>query len=67
MKTTTRHTWHKAPARGCQNPLAETHRFTVVRLSDKSERFTDRLPGPRLRKSPDFMVWDNRLNAEWID
>jgi len=53
-------TWHKAPARGCNNPLAETHRYTVVRLSDKAERFTDRKPKP----SPNFTVWDNRENRE---
>ncbi len=52
--------WHKAPARGCTNTLAETHRFTIVRLSDKAERFTDRKP----RKSPNIMIWDNRENCE---
>ena len=66
MKTQ-KHHWHPAPKRGCTNPHAETHRFTVVRLNDKAERFSDTLPGVRTRKSPDFMVWDNRLNAEWID
>jgi hypothetical protein len=56
--------WHKAPARGCRNILSETHRYTVVRLRDKAERFTDRLPRIEIRKSLDFMVWDNRENTE---
>jgi hypothetical protein len=52
--------WHKAPARGCENPLAKTHRYTVVRLSDKAERFTDHKPRP----SANQMIWDNRENQE---
>lgn len=62
-----KHHWHKAPPRGMSNALATIHRFTVVRLSDKAERFTDTLPASRIRKSPDFRVWDNQLNAEWVD
>jgi ribosomal protein L15 len=52
--------WHKAPARGCTNPKSEMFRFTVVRLSDRAERFTDRKPKP----GPFVMVWDNRENCE---
>lgn len=59
--------WQKAPAKGCTTPMAGLHRFTTVRLSDKAERFTDTLPPKRLRLSPDYMVWDNQLNAEWVD
>lgn len=59
-----RATWHPAPKRGCRNPQSELFRFTVVRLSDMSERFTDRKPSPSVVRSSDFTVWDNRENAE---
>lgn len=57
-------TWHKAPARGCSNTLAELYKFTIVRLSDRAERFTDRRPRPEILKSADFTVWNNRQNCE---
>lgn len=56
--------WEKAPARGCKNPKSELFRYTVVRLSDNAERFTDRKPRSEILKSSDFMVWDNRENEE---
>lgn len=56
--------WHKAPRRGGKNPTAALYKFTVVRLADGSERFTDRKPRPEVIQSPDFMVWDNRENCE---
>lgn len=52
--------WHPAPPRGGKNPKAELFRYTVVRLSDRAERFTDRKP----KSSPNTMVWDNRENCE---
>ena len=57
-------TWHKAPARGCTNTIAELYKFTVVRNSDGAERFTDRRPRPEVIKSADFTVWNNRENCE---
>jgi len=57
-----KHHWHKAPPRGMTNAMASVYRFTVIRLSDKAERFTRHLPGPKIRKSPDFLVWDNDKN-----
>ena len=56
--------WEKAPPRGCRSPKSELYRFTVVRLSDNAERFTDRKPRLEIRQSSDFMVWDNRENEE---
>lgn len=53
-------TWEKAPKRGTRNPKAELFRFTVIRLADKAERFTNRKPAHR----DDQMVWDNVKNAE---
>ena len=53
-------TWEKAPKRGTRNPKAEVFRFTVVRLADKAERFTNRKPAHR----DDQMIWDNVKNAE---
>ena len=41
-----------------------THRYTVIRNSDKFERFTDRRPRPEVINSLDFTVWDNRENCE---
>lgn len=52
--------WLSPPPRGCRNPLAESHRYTIVRLDDRMERFVDRKP----RKTPDIMVWDNEENRE---
>ena len=57
-------TWYKAPARGCVNPTSQLYKFTVVRLSDMAERFTDRKPRPEVINSPDFTVWNNRENCE---
>jgi len=45
--------WQPAPAR-----------YTIVRLSDNYERYTDRLPRIEVRKNPSFMVWDNVENAQ---
>lgn len=45
--------WESAPSR-----------YTVVRLSDKSEHHTDRMPRIEVRKNPNFMVWDNVENAQ---
>lgn len=59
--------WEKARARGCKNTKSELYRFTVVRLSDNAERFTDRKPRPEILKSLDFMVWNNRENEELRD
>jgi ribosomal protein L15 len=53
--------WSKAPKRGTKNPKAELFRYTVVRLEDKAERFTNRKP---VVESIDFMVWDNAKNCE---
>lgn len=55
--------WHKTPARGCKNPLAELYRYTVVRLSDNKEIFVDRKPRLDLSRIK-YMVWDNRENEE---
>jgi hypothetical protein len=44
------------------NAMASVYRFTVIRLTDKAERFARHLPGPKIRKSPDFLVWDNEKN-----
>ena len=52
--------WEKAPKRGCRNPKAELYRFTIVRLDDKAERFTNRKPAHR----DDQMIWDNKNNCE---
>jgi len=57
-------TWHKAPRRGCVNPASQLYKFTVVRLSDMAERFTDRKPRAEIVHSPDFTVWDNKANEE---
>jgi len=57
-------TWHKAPRRGCKNTMSEFYKFTVVRLTDNAERFTDRKPRPEVIKSLNFMVWDNRENCQ---
>lgn len=62
MKTNTTK-WASKPPRGCQNPLSKLFRYTVVRLSDGAERFTDRKPRSDLSRI-DFMVWDNRENEE---
>lgn len=56
--------WHPAPPRGCRNTLAEIYRYTVVRESDRAERFTDRRPRPEIVQSLGFTVWDNRANEE---
>lgn len=61
MKT---HHWSAAPARGMANTASQIYRYTVVRLRDNRERFTDRLPRVEIRKSPDFLVWNNKLNQE---
>ena len=58
------YTWHKAPARGCNNTLADNYKFTVIRDSDRAERFTDRRPRPEVIKSAEFTVWNNRENTE---
>lgn len=57
-------TWHKAPKRGCTNTLSELYKFTIVRVSDMAERFTDRRPSPEIIQSADFTVWNNRENCE---
>lgn len=57
-------TWFPEPRRGCKNPRSELYRFTVIRLSDSRERFTDRRPRPEIFRSLDFMVWNNRDNCE---
>jgi hypothetical protein len=59
-----KHHWEKAPARGCKNTKSELYRYTVVRLSDKAERFTDRKPRPEIFASGEYMTWDNRHNEE---
>jgi hypothetical protein len=56
--------WHKAPARGYINTLADLYKFTLVRNSDMAERFTDRRPRPEIIKSADYTVWNNRDNCE---
>jgi ribosomal protein L15 len=53
--------WSKAPKKGMKNPKAELFRYTVVRLEDKAERFTNRKP---VVENVDFMVWDNVKNCE---
>lgn len=53
-------TWERAPKRGMKNPKTELFRYTVVRLADKAERFTNRKPAHR----DDQMVWDNKRNCE---
>lgn len=53
--------WHPAPARGCHNPAAEFYRYTVRRLSDGAERFTDSRPRVRSDK---YLAWDNQENRE---
>lgn len=53
-------TWEKAPKRGYKNPKAELYRFTVVRLADKAERFTNRKPA----HNDGQMVWDNVKNCD---
>lgn len=53
--------WHPAPARGCHNPAAEFYRYTVRRLSDGAERFTDSRPRVRSDK---YLAWDNKENCE---
>lgn len=55
--------YQKPPARGMKNPLSEFYRYTVIRLSDSMERFTDRKPRKDLCKI-NYMVWDNRENCE---
>ena len=45
--------WVEAPAR-----------YTVIRLSDRAERYTDRMPRVEVRRSPAFMVWDNQEKRE---
>lgn len=52
--------WTKPAPRGCKNPTSELHRYTIVRLSDSFERFTDRKP----KRSPNQMIWDNKENRE---
>ena len=52
--------WHKPMSRGIKNPLAETARYTVIRLADSFERFVSVKPAP----SKSFMVWDNRKGRE---
>lgn len=44
-----------------KNTLSELYRYTVIRLADDKERFTDRKP--RI-KSSGYLVWDNRENEE---
>ena len=56
--------WHPAPQRGCTNRLAEIYKYTVVRFSDRAERFTDRKPRPGICSSGEFGVWDNRENCK---
>ena len=63
MKTQKRN-WSKAPARGCTNPASELYRYTVIRNSDRAERFTDRLPRIEIRKNLDYTVWNNAENRE---
>lgn len=53
--------WHPAPARGFINPAAQFYRYTVRRLSDGAERFTDSRPRVRSDK---YIAWDNRENRE---
>lgn len=55
--------WQKPPVRGMRNPLSEFYKFTVVRLFDSKERFTNRKPRKDLNPI-NFMVWDNEENQE---
>lgn len=57
-----KYTWHKSPERGSKNTASELYKYTVVRLSDKAERFTDRKPRKEICESYDFLVWDNKEN-----
>lgn len=57
-------TWFPEPRRGCKNTLMELYKFTVIRLSDRKERFTDRRPRPEIFRDLDMMVWNNRENRE---
>jgi len=47
-----------------KNPASQFYRFTVIRLSDSAERFTDRRPAPATLRNLDRMVWDNLNNCE---
>jgi hypothetical protein len=55
--------WQAPPAKGMKNPLSNLYKFTIVRLSDSNERFTNRKPRKDLNRI-DFMVWDNEENQE---
>jgi ribosomal protein L15 len=52
--------YYPQPKRGTKNPKSELFRYTVIRLKDQAERFTDRKP----KVSLNFMTWDNRENCE---
>lgn len=54
----------KPSKKGKEKWESASDRYTVVRLSDKAERHTDRLPRIEMRKNPNFMVWDNVENAQ---
>lgn len=56
--------WFPPPKRGCKNPMQSAYRFTVVRLTDKFERFTNRKPRPEIFSDIDMMVWDNENNCK---
>ena len=58
----TKHQWHPAPARGTKNRLSEFFKYTVVRLDDSKERFSDRKPRKEVCSSYKFIVWNNREN-----
>lgn len=55
--------WQTPPKKGMKNPLSEIYKFTVVRLFDGKERFTNRKPRKDLNRI-DFMVWNNEENQE---
>jgi hypothetical protein len=56
--------WTKSPARGTTAPASQVHRYTVVRLSDMAERYTDRRPHHSTLSNPDRMTWDNQNQTE---
>ena len=58
----TKPNYYPSPPRGMKNPLAANCRFTICRLADGKERFSDRRPS--LRKPWNWLVWDNEKNCE---